>query len=81
MAETACVSNWWKISGWLRPTTKPNLLGGPFGKGVALGVGVGGGGGVAVGALGVGVAVGSGVSVGTAATETAGLPSLAAIGK
>ena len=48
-----------KIWGALRITTKPNLLGGPAGKGVATGVGVAVGAGVCVGSAGVGVSVGS----------------------
>lgn len=51
------------MSGWLRATKSPNLLGGPGGNGVACGVGVGVGGagvGVAVILGGVGVMVGSG---------------------
>ncbi len=62
-----------KICGSLREIKIPNLLGGPAGKGVAMGVGVGGMGvwvGVALG--GVGAIVGSIVG-GALSTETWGI--------
>ena len=49
---TPCVASTSNIWGWFRATKRPSLLGGPGGKGVAIGVGV------AVGGLGVAVAFG-----------------------